>query len=125
MDTSREKKYVCFSCLKESIDPQICSHCGSSIENFDFSSSRFIPPVKGIVKIKKAEGVERMVRDVVMDLYEKYHDDFIVDVSSQVISVECNDVAGQRLVKYINKRFREEEVGCEVRFTPFSGSACP
>lgn len=122
MDSSGGKKYVCFSCLKESTDPGVCSQCGAKIDHFDLTSSKFIPPVKGVVKIKKTERSEKVVKDVVEDLEKEYHDEFVVNVSSKAISVECNDVAGERLVESINERVRREGLDCQVRFVPLPGS---
>jgi hypothetical protein len=113
------KKYVCFSCLQESENPNVCTHCGAKIENLDLAVSKFIPPHKGVVSISKRVEVDDLfgiVEKSVEHISGLYHDVFKLTDGSKEILVECNDIAGTRLVDHLNKAFEQKGIDYKVSF---------
>lgn len=118
---SEQKKYVCFSCLKESTNSKVCSHCGVEIEELDMSASQFVPPVEGVVSISKSVKMDDLLEFVsgaVEHVYSLYHDSFrVVSDDPDNILIECNDIAGSRLVDYLNKEFEQKRIDYKVSFS--------
>ena len=114
------KRYVCFSCLQESEDPNVCTHCGAKIEELDLTASQFIPPQKGVVRISKEVELDDLlgiVEKSVDHVSGIYHDAFKLIDDAEEILIECNDIAGARLVDYLNKEFVKKGNNYKVSFT--------
>lgn len=116
MNHKPDRTYVCFTCLHESNNPQICSNCGAAIEHLDSSSAEFLPPVMGFVEVRLNEETRRLVEDLVGAIGDKYHDNFVVRSGSDNIIVECNDIAAGRLVDALKKEFDKLGVDDQVHF---------
>lgn len=116
MNHKPDKTYVCFTCLHESDNPQICSNCGAAIEHLDASSAEFLPPVMGFVEVRLNEETRQLIEDVVGAISDKYHDNFVVRFGPKTIIVECNDIAAGRLVGALKKEFNKLAVDDQVHF---------
>jgi hypothetical protein len=44
---NRQETYVCYTCLWESVDPDVCTNCGAKIERVDVESIIVTPPKWG------------------------------------------------------------------------------
>ncbi|MET0029779.1 MAG: hypothetical protein ABW101_19265 [Candidatus Thiodiazotropha sp.] len=118
---SDKKKYVCFTCLRESDNPDVCSNCGANIEELDLTAAQFIPPQNGFVSISKeveADGaIMRLGEKSIEHISGLYHDVFELINDSEVIKVNCNDIAGALLVEELNKEFEQQQIDYRVFFT--------
>ncbi len=104
---SKQKKYTCFTCLKESTDSRVCTHCGARIESIDLDNAIFSAPISGAISCKFESGLElQNIKSTIKDLEEKYHDTFDLFLEGDEVTVKCNDVAGERLINALKKAIK-------------------
>lgn len=103
-----QKKYLCFTCLKESNDPIECTNCGAKIEELNMDAE-FKPPVHGrlvIIVPSDKEAVVNEISSVVTHYNQKLFDNASFSNDKGNVVIDCTDVASERIIELL-----EEEIG--------------
>ncbi|MCO7227588.1 hypothetical protein [Pleionea sp. CnH1-48] len=100
----KNESNLCFVCLQESLDPKVCSHCGAEIDTVINDEFQFQPPQLVRVTVDLSR-VKTFSREELMKEIENvevtYKDNFKVKEYLNIVEIECNSLAEERLVNQL------------------------
>lgn len=103
VDEKEENKFLCFSCLEESKDPEKCSNCGAKIGNFDINDATISPPKIVEISFPKsllsAEDLQIAMQWSSTNFFQKYQKKIFTEYSL----VRCNEIAMDLIIGFISR----------------------
>ncbi|WP_157753865.1 hypothetical protein [Lysobacter capsici] len=116
INTKKTDAFICFTCLKESTDPKICSNCGEKIEEITLENSFFLPPQKMIYSILLSSISESQIIQAIKFVENNFSQTFKYEKTNNRLKIESTDIALAKLAKQIESMKSISEPDAFSRF---------
>jgi hypothetical protein len=100
-NTKKTGAFICFSCLKESTDPKICSNCGEKIEEITLENSFFLPPKKISYSVLLSSISESEIIQAIKSVENNFSQTFKYEKTNNRLKIESTDIALKKLTEQI------------------------